>query len=113
MRLVLGGLDKDQALRPAQALAQLSGTILMPSEPDSRAASSGYLAGVREVRFRRRVSPGETITLRSALDRVLGSAGIFEVSAEVIDGPQSVVFQQGHNRLHNARAVMAFVLGVR
>ena len=24
----------------------------------------------------------------------------FEVSADVIDGPQSVVFQQGHNRLH-------------
>lgn len=34
----------------------------------------------------------------------------FEVSAEVIDGPQSAVFQQGHNRMHAARAVMAFVL---
>ena len=37
----------------------------------------------------------------------------FEVSAEVMDGPQSVVYQQGHNRLHSARAIMAFVLGVR
>jgi ornithine carbamoyltransferase len=37
----------------------------------------------------------------------------FEVSADVIDGPHSVVFQQGHNRLHAARAVMAFLLGVR
>ncbi len=37
----------------------------------------------------------------------------FEVSAEVMDGPRSVVFQQGHNRLHSARAVMAFLLGVR
>jgi ornithine carbamoyltransferase len=36
-----------------------------------------------------------------------------EVSAEVIDGPQSVVFQQGHNRLHAARGAMAFLLGVR
>ena len=36
-----------------------------------------------------------------------------EVSAEVIDGPQSVVFQQGHNRLHAARAAMAFLLGIR
>ena len=26
-----------------------------------------------------------------------------EVTADVIDGPQSVVFQQGHNRLHAAR----------
>ncbi|BAN02396.1 ornithine carbamoyltransferase [Ilumatobacter coccineus] len=32
----------------------------------------------------------------------------FEVTADVIDGPQSVVFQQGHNRMHAARAVLAF-----
>ena len=37
----------------------------------------------------------------------------FEVAAEVIDGAQSVVFQQGHNRLHAARAILAFLLGVR
>lgn len=37
----------------------------------------------------------------------------FEVTADVIDGPQSVVFEQGHNRMHAARAVMAFLLGVR
>jgi ornithine carbamoyltransferase len=36
-----------------------------------------------------------------------------EVAAEVIDGPQSVVFQQAHNRLHAARGALAFVLGVR
>ncbi len=34
----------------------------------------------------------------------------FEVSADVIDGPSSVVFQQGHNRMHVARAALAFVL---
>ena len=33
-----------------------------------------------------------------------------EVTAAVIDGPQSVVFRQGHNRLHAARAVLAFLL---
>lgn len=37
----------------------------------------------------------------------------FEVTADVIDGPRSVVFQQGHNRLHSARAVIAFLMGVR
>ncbi len=37
----------------------------------------------------------------------------FEVAADVIDGPQSVVFQQGHNRMHAARGALAFVLGVR
>ena len=36
-----------------------------------------------------------------------------EVAADVIDGPQSVVFRQGHNRLHAARGAMAFLLGVR
>ncbi len=36
-----------------------------------------------------------------------------EVAADVIDGPQSVVIQQGHNRLHAARGALAFLLGVR
>jgi ornithine carbamoyltransferase len=36
-----------------------------------------------------------------------------EVAADVIDGPQSVVFQQAHNRLHAARGALAFLLGVR
>ena len=36
-----------------------------------------------------------------------------EVSAEVIDGPRSLVIAQGHNRMHSARGVLAFVMGVR
>lgn len=37
----------------------------------------------------------------------------FEVSAEVIDGAQSHVILQAHRRLDAARAVLAFVMGVR
>lgn len=37
----------------------------------------------------------------------------FEVTAEVIDGPRSVVFQQGHNRLHASRGALAHLYGVR
>ena len=37
----------------------------------------------------------------------------FEVTAEVIDGPRSVVIEQGHNRMHSARGLLAHVLGVR
>ena len=37
----------------------------------------------------------------------------FEVTAEVIDGSRSVVFQQGHNRMHAARGALAFLVGVR
>jgi ornithine carbamoyltransferase len=34
-----------------------------------------------------------------------------EVAAEVIDGPQSRVIAQAHNRLHAARGALAFLLG--
>jgi len=37
----------------------------------------------------------------------------YEVEASVIDGSASRVIQQGHNRLHSARGVMAFLLGVK
>jgi ornithine carbamoyltransferase len=36
-----------------------------------------------------------------------------EVAAAVIDGPRSHVFEQGHNRLHAARGLLAFLYGVR
>lgn len=35
----------------------------------------------------------------------------YEVSEEVIDGPQSVVFDQAENRLHVQKAVMALLMG--
>ena len=37
----------------------------------------------------------------------------YEVAAEVIDGPQSHVIRQAHNRMHAARGLLAFILGVR
>ena len=36
----------------------------------------------------------------------------YEVAADVIDGSISRVIQQGHNRLHASRGVLAFMLGV-
>lgn len=36
-----------------------------------------------------------------------------EVDAAVIDGPASRAIQQGHNRLHSSRAMLAFLMGVR
>nr|ACY25292.1 ornithine carbamoyltransferase [uncultured Actinomycetes bacterium] len=36
-----------------------------------------------------------------------------EVSEQVIDGPNSLIYPQAHNRMHAARAVLAFLLGVR
>ena len=37
----------------------------------------------------------------------------YEVAADVIDGPNSHVIRQAHNRLHAARGVLAFLMGVR
>jgi ornithine carbamoyltransferase len=34
-----------------------------------------------------------------------------EVSAEVIDGPQSVVFDEAENRLHAQKAILGWCLG--
>ena len=34
-----------------------------------------------------------------------------EVSAEIIDGPQSVVFDEAENRLHAQKAILAWCLG--
>ena len=36
-----------------------------------------------------------------------------EVSASVIDGPQSKIYQQAHNRMHAARGVLAFLMGAQ
>jgi ornithine carbamoyltransferase len=36
-----------------------------------------------------------------------------EVSADVIDGPRSLVIPQGHNRMHTARGALAWLTGVR
>lgn len=33
-----------------------------------------------------------------------------EVSAEVFDGPRSIVIEQGHNRMHSARGAMMYLL---
>jgi ornithine carbamoyltransferase len=67
---------------------------------------------------RRRAFEGFTIdeSLMSAADpkavfmHCLPAYRGLEVAADVIDGPQSVVFAQGHNRLHAARAALSFLL---
>ena len=70
---------------------------------------------------RRRAFDGFTVTEEMMAEA--GPAALFfhclpahrgdEVAAEVIDGPRSRVFAQGHNRLHAARGLLAFLVGVR
>ena len=69
-----------------------------------------------------RVKAFEGFTVDDALMDAAGPHAVFmhclpayrglEVTSDVIDGPRSRVFQQGHNRLHAARGALAFLLGV-
>jgi len=68
-----------------------------------------------------RISAFESFTVDDSVMSKAAAGAVFmhclpayrglEVTAAVIDGPQSAVFQQGHNRLHAARGALAFLLG--
>jgi ornithine carbamoyltransferase len=70
-----------------------------------------------------RVKAFEGFTVNDAMMDAAGPSAVFmhclpayrglEVTADVIDGPRSRVFQQGHNRLHAARGALAFLLGAQ
>ena len=48
--------------------------------------------------------------------RVIGRVPAYrgrEVTADVIDGPQSVVFDEAENRLHVQKAILAWCLGAQ
>ena len=69
-----------------------------------------------------RVKAFEGFTVNDELMALAGPDAVFmhclpayrglEVTSDVIDGPRSRVFAQGHNRLHAARGALAFILGV-
>jgi ornithine carbamoyltransferase len=74
-----------------------------------------------EKQARKQAFEGYTVT-PSMMATALPVAGFYhclpayrglEVSAEVIDGPNSHVFNQAHNRMHAARGALAFLMGVR
>jgi ornithine carbamoyltransferase len=110
--LLLGAASVEQTARPTEAVggahAVHTDTWVSMGQEDDKAA-------------RRQAFEGYTVdvAMMGAADRsavfmhCLPAYRGFEVSADVIDGPQSVVFEQGHNRMHAARAVMAFLMGVR
>lgn len=110
--LLLGAPSVSQSARPADAVAGAhavhTDTWVSMGQEDDKAA-------------RRQAFEGYTVddAMMSAADpsavfmHCLPAYRGFEVSADVIDGPRSVVFEQAHNRMHAVRAVMAFLLGVR
>jgi ornithine carbamoyltransferase len=109
---LLGAASVEQSARPAEAVAGAHAVhtdtwVSMGQEDDKQ----------------RRIQQFEGYTVDSDMMALADPSAVFmhclpayrglEVVADVIDGPQSVVFRQGHNRLHAARGAMAFLLGVR
>ena len=112
-RLSLLGIGRvDQVYRPVEAVA---GAIAVHTDTWT---SMGQEA---EKDDRKQAFEGYTVTTQM-MAGAAPNAGFyhclpayrgFEVAADVIDGPHSHVILQSHNRLHAARAAMAFLMGVR
>lgn len=110
--LLLGAASVDQSRRPLEAVigahAVHTDTWVSMGQEDDKAARRQAFEGYTVDDAMMAVADPSAVFMH-CLPAYRG----FEVTADVIDGPQSVVFQQGHNRLHASRAVMAFLLEVR
>jgi ornithine carbamoyltransferase len=108
---VLGAASVEQSARPADAVAGAHAVhtdtwVSMGQEDDKDA--------------RRRAFEGFTVDdemmsradARGVFMHCLPAYRGFEVSASVIDGTRSVVFQQAHNRMHAARGALAHLCRV-
>jgi ornithine carbamoyltransferase len=109
--LLLGAASVDQTGRPAEAVAGAHAVhtdtwVSMGQESDTRERRAAFEG------FRVDADLMAGADASAVFMHCLPAYRDVEVSTEVIDGPRSVVFQQGHNRLHAARGVLAFLLGV-
>ncbi|MEZ5216858.1 MAG: ornithine carbamoyltransferase [Ilumatobacteraceae bacterium] len=109
---LLGAASVEQTLRPADAVVGASAVhtdtwTSMGQEAEAERRRRDFEGFQVDAALMARAAPGAHFFHCMPAHR--GE----EVSAEVFDGPRSMVFQQGHNRLHAARGVLAFLLGVR
>lgn len=110
--LLLGAASVEQVTRPLEAVAGAHAVhtdtwVSMGQESDKEARRQAFEG------FTVDESMMATADAGAVFMHCLPAYRGFEVTADVIDGPRSVVYQQGHNRLHSARAVLAFLVGVR
>ena len=110
--LLLGAASVEQTARPAEAVVGAHAVhtdtwVSMGQEDDKEARRQAFEGYTVDAEMMAAADP--SAVFMHCLPAYRG----FEVTADVIDGPQSVVFQQGHNRMHAARAVIAFLMGVR
>jgi ornithine carbamoyltransferase len=110
--LLLGAASVEQSSRPADAVTGAHAVhtdtwVSMGQEDDKEARRRAFEGYCVDEAMMALADPAAVFM------HCLPAYRGFEVSADVIDGPQSVVYQQGHNRLHSARAILAFLVGVR
>lgn len=110
--VLLGAASVEQSARPLDAVtgAHVVHTdtwVSMGQEDDKEARRMAFEGYTVDAAMMSRADP--TAVFMHCLPAYRG----LEVAADVIDGSRSVVYQQGHNRLHSARAILAFLAGVR
>lgn len=110
--LLLGAASVEQSARPHEALAGAHAVhtdtwVSMGQEADKEARRQAFEGYTVDASMMAAADPAAIFM------HCLPAYRGFEVAADVIDGPQSRVFQQGHNRLHAARGALAFLAGVR
>lgn len=110
--VLLGAASVDQSGRPHDAVAGAHAVhtdtwVSMGQEDDKEARRQAFEGFTVDDAMMAAADP--SAVFMHCLPAYRG----FEVTADVIDGPQSVVYRQGHNRLHSARGVLAFLAGVR
>ena len=123
------GYDLDlQALNSAQEIAKTSG-IAIHAERDPKQAVTGAdviytdtwvsMGQEEEAEKRKKVFPPyqvNTALMKSAkpttiVMHCLPAHRNYELTDEVADGPQSMIFPQAHNRLHAQKAILVELLG--
>lgn len=99
--------DMDEAFRGAHVVYPKSwGNLEMfTREDEALAASARYRDWICDQRRMSLARPGALYMHCLPADRG------HEVTDEVIDGPQSVVYDEAENRLHTAKALMALTMG--
>ncbi len=110
--VLLGAASVEQSTRPHEMVAGAHAVhtdtwVSMGQEADKHERRQKFEGFTVDVEMMSLADP--TAVFMHCLPAYRG----LEVAADVIDGPQSVVFQQGHNRMHAARGALAFLMGVR
>jgi ornithine carbamoyltransferase len=110
--LLLGASSVEQTPRPAEAVRGAHAVhtdtwVSMGQESDKEARRRAFEGFTVDTELMALADPSAVFL------HCLPAYRGLEVTSDVIDGPQSVIYQQGHNRLHSARAILAFLAGVR